>query len=430
MAAADTQIEKLIKSADLIVAEKAPIRVNGHVASLRTQEYTRQVMRETCRRLHRLGYMIEDVTAIRERHIDAILKSWLAQGLANKTMQCQYSALKKFCGWLGRPGIIDHSGQGVAGQLEGLDPKDFKVSTVAKKSRSWSGNGIDVVAKINEVRRDGDSRFAAMMLMGIGFGLRKKEQLKIRPWHADKGDRLVLEGSIAKGGRKREIPIEPGDYGLFQRWCLDQTKKQCKKHETLGWPELSYKQAENRYYSMVKKHGFTKELMGVCMHGLRAEFAENMAIIRGLMPPSLGGSITQMPKVQREVITTQISGMLGHNKLHTIGAYFSSFRKLPRTDGVGERIGSMLVSDADETFAGVYCNPAVCMAVDRSYRHKTESERADTVVTIFIEKVGAKQESFSLEQFVSVHGELEGKLTKMLSRVGLGELPPAVTGAG
>ena len=39
------------------------------------------------------------------------------------------------------------------------------------------------------------------------FGLRREEAMKFTPSYADRGDRLAVKGSTAKGGRPREVPV-------------------------------------------------------------------------------------------------------------------------------------------------------------------------------------------------------------------------------
>lgn len=415
------KLEKLMSTVNTVIRANAGTRVNGKPASYRTQEYTQDVMHETCRTLHKLGFFLEDIAGLREKHIEAVVRSWHSRGLQNKTMQNQFSRLRIFCRWIGKTGIVSRDGVGVAPYLPEVAPEMLRVSTVAAASRSWSGNGVDVVEAIKAARRE-DQRFANMMLLGLAFGLRKKEQLRIKPWKADKGDRLDIDGNIAKGGRPRTVIIEEGEYGRFQRWCLDEAKKDCRKYDALGWPELDWKQSENRYYHFVKKLGFTKAIIGVCMHGLRAEYAENMAIVRGLLPPSLGGALDQLPRGEREAITTAVSNLLGHSEIHTIGAYFSSFRMVPRGDGVGQRIGSVLIDSETDTFASVYCNPAVVAGKDGTYRQLTEAERSATVVTVSIERLGRRHAEMGIAQFLQTHESLYSKLADLLNRVGLGRL--------
>lgn len=419
------KLKRLMETANQVVMEHAGTRVNGKVASFRTQEYSRQFMQETCRRLHDLGYYLTDIKGLSEKHIEALCQSWYSEGKSNKTMQNQFSRLKIFCGWMGKSNIVFRRGVGVHPYLVGvagyedITEADLKVSTVTQKSKSWSGNGNDVVKEIKRATEE-DPRFGAMMLMGLGFGLRKKEQLKIKPWRAHKGNFLEIDDNIAKGGRRRTIEIEEGEYGDFQRWCLDKAKDECRKYDTLGWPELTYKACENRYYHYARKLGFTKEMMGVCMHGLRAEFAENMALIRGLMPPSLGGSTSQMTALARTEITDLVSDKLGHEKEHTIGAYYGSFRKSQRTDDIGSRIGTVII-DSDSDLIGIlHVNPSVVQNKDKKYRKKSKIEREQTVVTIQVERSGVSELQIGIADFMDKHTQLSNKVLNLLTLVGLG----------
>lgn len=289
-----SKLEKLTNNAVAVVRVNVGTRVNGKVASIRTQEQTEQVIKETCNRLHKLGYYLEDINGLQGKHIQALVRDWHAQGLANKTMQNQYSRLRILCSWIGKGDLIGKND--ISSHLPEVDPKSLKVKTYTETSKSWSGNGIDVIEKIDAALLN-DPRHGNMLRLALAFGLRKKEQLKIKLWESDKGNYLSIDGNVAKNGRYRAIPIETNTpYGQFQRWCLDEAKKVVKKRETLGWPELQYKQSENRYYHYMRILGATKADMGAVGHGLRSEFAENQALMLGLLPPSLGGASHQMPK--------------------------------------------------------------------------------------------------------------------------------------
>lgn len=426
----EDRVGSLIRTTDAVVDANGGLRTNGEVSSLRTREATKQVMRETCRRLHRLGYKLESIDGLRARHIDAIVKSWHAQGLANKTMENQYSRIKIFCVWLGRPGIVDNGGKGFKAHLPGIPLADLKVSTVANVSKSWSGNGIDVIALLKRATLE-DKRFGAMQTLGIGFGLRKKEMLRIKPWRADKGEYLEIDGSVAKNGKHRLIHLEKEGFPRnFQRWALDQAKALCKKNETLGWPELTFKQAENRFYHYCKRIGLTKAELGVTTHGSRAEFMENYLQLRGLLPPTLGGTADQMGKEERDEIILAASQQAGHDNWHTAAAYFGSFRRMSGSNAIGGRIGSILVNAANDTFGSVHCNPPVVLAKDGRYRHKSLVERSDTIVSISVESLGQRIQLVGLSEFMQGHGQLTEKVMNLLQSVGLGEQPPNRTDAG
>lgn len=260
-----------------------------------------------------------------------------------------------------------------------------------------------------------------MMEMGLAFGLRRKEQLKLKPWHAIQAGYLHLDGSITKGGRFRAVLIETGEYGDLQKGALAKAKHWCKKNEALGWPGLTFEQSVNRYKHLVRRLGFSKENLGVCMHGLRAEYVENMAMLRGLLPPSLGGSVNQMPKEQRVEITTAVSGLMGHGPGgHTIGAYFGTFVNYKKVSGLGGMVGPIILDAAGELVAQIYCNPALVKGTDGNYRNQSEAEIAQVVINAVIFKGGEETEKLTLREFLEKHGATGGnRLQLMLEARGL-----------
>ena len=384
MELANVNLAILIKSVDRVMDASGAKRVNGKIASIRTVEITKQVLRETCRRLHGLGFYITDIESLKEKHIEAIVKDWHKSGLSNKTIQNQLSRLRVFAGWLGKSEIIKAGG--IPEYLPEVDPKELKVKTFTERSKSWTGNGLDLIKIIGEAKKE-SGRLYAMLLLSVSFGLRKKEMLRIKPWSADAGNELRIDGSVAKNGRFRSIPINTQEpYGKFQRWCLDQAKLMCSRSETLGWPELTYKQSANRFSHHMSKLGITKIEQGVSAHGLRAEYAENMSMILGLVPPALGGDIDQMARSERVAITNAVSKLVGHDNDHTISSYLSTFRPVANTGGIGPQVGSTLVINLDKNmFATVHANPIPIRAKDGTYRLQSKEERSATAITCVLE---------------------------------------------
>ena len=122
----------------------------------------------------------------------------------------------------------------------------------------------------------------------------------------------------------------------------------CGKYKEFGWPGLEYKQSENRYYHFMKCIGATKADIGVVGHGLRAEFFENQAMLRGMLPPVLGGTNHQLSREDIKRINTEVSQLGGHDDTHTISSYYGSLRKYPKSNDIGERACGLAVDATDD----------------------------------------------------------------------------------
>jgi site-specific recombinase XerC len=299
-------------------------RVNGKVASERTQTLTKEVVNAAGRRLHELGYKIQDPKNLGERHIDVLVKdSWYCKQKKIKTIQNELSRLRVFCAMLGKPGMVG----AVQKYLPDVDPQLLKVRTAAQTTKSWSGHGIDLVTKFNQVD-ERDRRLGLMLRLELGFGLRREEVLKCNPHAQDFGHYLQVFPGMGKGGRWRNIPITSS----AQRALLDYVKERVAKDKPLGWEyseagkAVTLEQNIRRYENLMTALGFTKADAGVTGHGLRAQFAENQALLLGLVPPTMGGDAGQLSGDDQRVVKTKVAQALGHNRQSVTSAYIGSFK--------------------------------------------------------------------------------------------------------
>ena len=326
------------KKANLLPAEN----------SLRTRKASREVMHGIFALLFDLGFQLENVGNIKRRHVEKLVLHWYAIGLKAKTMNGYLTEVRK-CGlWSGKDQLIPHL-NALQFFLPHVDRAELKVSTIARQSKSWSEQGIDVIAKILEADRI-DIRFGAMLRLALAFGFRRKEQLRCVPTKMDGGGVVMVRGNISKNGRDRNIEIlDP-----FQRQCLDHAKKIAGKGGKLGWPGLTYEQSVNRYnYLMGKKLGITGADADCVGHGLRAEFSENLALRLGFIPPTLGGAADQLPAERIAAIQRRVSDAMGHARPEITGAYYGSVRLKPTE--LGRRFCSLVIGDG--LVAGLYVNP-------------------------------------------------------------------------
>ena len=341
-------LKGLLESIDLLLAKHGEQRTNGQIASARTQQARRQVLGQVARCLYDLGYQLKTIQGLDNRHVDALIGNWYGTGVQAKTLQNYVSVLRRLCEWIGKPGVIPEQNC-LFELLPGVETEELKVRTFAVESKSWTENGIDVVAKIM-LADSIDKRFGAMLRLGLAFGLRRKEQLRIKPYDADGGAKLYIRANVAKSGRDRDIEI----LEEFQREALHHAKKITGKGKILGWEGLSYEQAINKYnYLMGKRLGITGRFADCVGHGLRAEFAENMALLFGYVPATLGGGRDQMPLEQIKQVQKRVTENMGHGRVEVTSAYYGPLQRRPNS--VGRRIANVILPG--DMMAVVYMNP-------------------------------------------------------------------------
>jgi integrase len=308
------------KKLNEILEKNAKTRVNGKVASERTHTAAKETLRTAFRLLFRKGYRIQDPANLEEKHIKALCVEWHATRKAPKTIQGYLSQLRIFSGWIGKAGLV----KDIYYYLPEVPRDELRVSAVAKKSKSWAEVGIDVAEKV-ETAMQINERFGLMLLAQVSFGLRRMEVLQMKPWKCDKGNRFSVYKT--KGGRPRDVDID----NEVQRAVIDFIKSKVGKNDYLGWKERSdgglatLEYSERRYCYFMEKLGITKALAEVTGHGLRAQFAENAALLRHLIPPTLGGTGGQMPRDDLDLSRVQVSELLGHSRKSVTTAYYGTF---------------------------------------------------------------------------------------------------------
>ncbi len=313
-------MELLFTKLNVLLYKHAATRVNGSVASDRTMDAAGESLKASFRRLNKLGYRLQDPENLAEKHVEALCKDWVAKGLKPKTIQGNLSHLRIFCRWVGKGEMVKEATY----YLPEIPKEQLRVKTAAETSKSWAANGIDVMEKVREADAL-DRRFGLMLRMAVAFGLRRMEVIQCVPWKVDRGDKFAAYKT--KGGRPRDIYIDT----VEQRRILDEVKALSKKNERLGWltradgSKASLEYSLEKWNKMLAKIGITRACSSCTGHGLRAQYAENAALIANLIPPTLGGSGGQMPKEDINLKRVQVSELLGHSRKSVTSAYYGSF---------------------------------------------------------------------------------------------------------
>jgi integrase len=236
------------------------------------------------------GYKHMHAGELKGRHVSALLGQWTAQALAPDTIRNRLATLRWWAAKVQKVSILPKNNA-----VYGLPRRQ----TVARTSKARDLPHD----KLTQVR----DRYVQMSLhMQRAFGLRREEALKIKPFQADRGDKLVLQGSWTKGGRPREIPIRT----VAQRGILDQAKALAKRGALIP-ADKSYVEQLHRYEHWTRKAGLSH------LHGLRHAYAQDRFLeLAGFPCPAAGGpSRAQLTSVQREAdydARVCISAELGH----------------------------------------------------------------------------------------------------------------------
>jgi len=140
---------------------------DGTVASYATQDKRADVLYAGFAELRQMGYRLDAVQSLRGKHVKVLVQGWQARGLSASTIQNNLSVFRTFSDWIGKSGMVQrvehYIGAGVAVR-----------SSIANQDRSWSAQGIDIAAKIEQVRSV-DPRVALQLELQAAFGLRARE---------------------------------------------------------------------------------------------------------------------------------------------------------------------------------------------------------------------------------------------------------------
>lgn len=237
-------------------------RGNGTVASAATQDKRADVLYAGFRELRALGYRLKSVYGLGGRHIDALTKAWQARGLSPSTLQNNLSIFRTLAEWLGKAGMVQRTEKYFSSQAS-------RRSSINQTDKSWSAKGVDIAAKLAEVRAK-DARVALQLELQRAFGLRAREAMQLQPYRADKGHYLAVNLGT-KGGRDRVVPIDtPEKRALIER---AKTFAQSKLASTSD-PTKTLAQVKHHYYSVLRACGITRR-DGITSHGLRHEYAND-----------------------------------------------------------------------------------------------------------------------------------------------------------
>jgi site-specific recombinase XerD len=264
-----------------------------------TTQYQRaRSLRAMSRDLQDLGYRNLRAESLKPKHVEALVSHWRDNGLGDATLKNRLAHVRWWAEKVGKSSVVprDNSALGIAdraytAQVSRAQELDPRVSAIP------------------------DERIQASLVLQREFGLRREESMKIQPASADRGDRLILQGSWTKGGREREIPIRTES----QRLALDQAHKLAGSRSLIP-EEKSYARHLKHYEYQLGKAGLSR------MHGLRHAYAQaRYQELTGRIAPAAGGTasseLTPEQRVQDREARLAISRELGHEREQITAIY-------------------------------------------------------------------------------------------------------------
>ena len=261
-----------------------------------------------------------------QKHIRAMVQVWKREHLAPATIQTYLSFLRGLGMWMGKHGFVRSPA------YYGLEVEEYQRHENAQRDKSWSAQGIDIDALINELC-DFDRHVGASLRLIRAFGLRRKESIQFRPFEhvlpfsltglppeGKTADRYVrIKG---KGGRVRWLPLDSPAREAAVAFAQDQASSQ---DAHMGDPARDLKRNLRRFDYVLEKFGITLRERGATAHGLRHEvLGEVFQQVAGEASPIQGGGPVS-PDADRAA-RKAVSQLAGHARLRAAGAYCGGSR--------------------------------------------------------------------------------------------------------
>lgn len=308
---------RLMKSLYRLLYLHNRYRSNGvQLASFSTQRNRSSILIQATLLIYTL-FKIDDVHAVGKRHIEWLVEQWLAQGLSPGVIQNRFSILNTFCKWIGK--------NGMAGRLSDYvdDARLVTRHLVTNVDKSWSGQGVDIRAKLDEIYAI-DERVGKMLEVMWAFGLRAAEAWQFHPRTNVHGAYIAVRFG-PKNGKARIVDVETDD----QRRLLEELIPLVNRTTGSLIPDAYSKiQWKHHFYRVCRQCGIARDL-ALTPHGLRHEYA-NYIYHKMTGRPSPVRSKDQIENsVEVDPETDQwarveISNRLGHSRTSIVGAYIGS----------------------------------------------------------------------------------------------------------
>ncbi|AAP86078.1 Integrase domain-containing protein (plasmid) [Cupriavidus necator H16] len=317
-------------------------RVSGRSLSQMSQRQRLQALLAMFVELRSVGGMaVNSPYSIRQKHVRWLVQYWVGDRKLNAgTVELRLTHLRALMSWMGKTNVVGRIDDYVE------RPAGYARSYIAREDKSWEGKGIDAAAKIAEIEVT-DAHVALQLKLEAAFGLRAMESWRLRPALDVLPSGMLHVHDGTKGGRPRRVPIEFGwQYELLGKAA---TLAYATNPEKGTLIPATYTQIRwrRRFYTVLEKHGVTKNGQGVTAHGLRHQFLQQMyqresgqaAAVKG------GGKVVDV-QAHREAMRKVVEAA-GHSRATKANAYLSTYAtqlSIGRTDPTLEDVKAAIAA--------------------------------------------------------------------------------------
>ncbi len=273
--------------------------------------------------LYASGLKLEKIRNFGEKHLEALFADWDRRQLRARTIQNHLPNLRYLARQIGKQNCLEpiieaYSERKAREARERIDAllasgENSPEVVDIQKGKAWGAHGVDAVCVIDQIMAD-DSLVALQLLLMRTFGMRVREAHRFRPSRDWQDDHITLR-SGTKGGRTRIIPVQDEE----QRQLLEHARKVARQQGGSMMPErYPEKSWRSYYYSVLRRHGVTRKILGVTSHGLRHEYAQEQyqAVADKAAPVVSGAGAPWNPAEieQDRTARLEVSAHLGHGR--------------------------------------------------------------------------------------------------------------------
>ena len=151
--------------------------------SYSTQANLARMLNQIANQLQEMGYRRMTTRSLKPKHVDALVKRWLSEGMAAGTIKNRMNCLRWWASKVDRRNVVARSND-----FYGIPDRQF----VSDESKA-------VVVDDDTLSRVKDDHVRMSLELQRAFSLRREEAIKFMPGFADQGDHIRLKASWTKG---------------------------------------------------------------------------------------------------------------------------------------------------------------------------------------------------------------------------------------